>query len=621
MKQKMFFIICVIFLYANSAFGQCPPGASFSAKTNRLFLYFPTTTDATFGDVEFGAGSGNSLVTTRPLNPFNVSDLDASIGTTAQLRDRIFQVVTEDYCEFNVEVIQTTTNPSPAGTNWHVVGVGSDFDSDANNLFGLAQDVDINNVDRQDFARVWARSFREQYGATGQALNGANSTLARWGTAIGHTTSHEAGHNYGLGHGDSAPRTGEDEQNNHILATGSTGLTGEMRAGRNRHFSDRSYEILGHNVGLNVSTLYNWDFTNTNSTDAHSLVLTLLSTASTLTLNWSYNGSLSPWTNPTVTNTGTTRSFLGTTYNVFTLTFSAPKSWSNGPNGIVPAGIGFHVGATFSQSNPIMVYEATLRNSANANLPLHPRAIGFDAGAADLNSGDFNVTMFNANIGTNLIIRDVRVGFLPRMASIEAMVRGRERELSDIWGSPVLYRNTSKSFEGFEKQQEVKDKFTFRLARFLDQRFVDITYDSTNCKPGFKKNSGKGDAVNGEVEYCPHGTVLSLFPSTYVYITATVIEPNVDYYDPIQKKMVRGDVESRVYYQFAGILPDFNKNGVDDILDIRNKTSVDQNNNGIPDESEKPVQPTQPCWWKWLLLIIILLIVGYLLLKKFKLIA
>jgi hypothetical protein len=40
-----------------------------------------------------------------------VADLDPGIGSTNQLRNRIFDVVTDDYCEFNVEVLQTTTNP------------------------------------------------------------------------------------------------------------------------------------------------------------------------------------------------------------------------------------------------------------------------------------------------------------------------------------------------------------------------------------------------------------------------------------------------------------------------------------------------------------------------------
>ncbi|MCE7925761.1 MAG: hypothetical protein DYG98_22140 [Haliscomenobacteraceae bacterium CHB4] len=594
-----------------SPFAQCPPGALTSPKGNRLFLYFPTASDATFPEYY------TLEVVTSPLQPFNVADLDAGIGTTAQLRDRIFQVVQTDYCEFNVQVSQTTTNPSPAGTNWQVVGIGSDAETDSgSDLFGVAQDVDINNTDREDYARVFARSFLNAYGAgtSEPALGGTNSTLERWATAIGHTTSHEAGHNFGLSHSDSAPRSGEDEQNNHVMATGSTGLTGEIRAARNRHFSDRSYEILGHNLGLNIKTLWNWDFVNPNSTDAHSLVLTLLSTASSLTLSWSFNGTMSPWTNPTVASTGGTRTFQGATYNVFTLTFSTDKAWSGGPDGVVPPGVEFHVGASFSEANPIIVYETRLKNSGGTDLPLHPRAVSFDAGTADLASGDFNIRAFNGADAGNLIIRNLQVNFLPRMASIETMMR--EGRPIDIRGIPVNLRPASKSFRPIENR-ELKDNFSFTLAKFLDPRHVDETYDSTGCKRGHK--GGVNDTKSGEIEYCPHGTVLSLFPSTYVYLTATVVDPDAEYFDRAQNKMVRGPLETRVFYQFAGILPDFNKNGVDDLLDIRNKTSVDENQNGIPDDGEEapPAKP-EPDWLKWLLYLLLILILLYLARRIFK---
>jgi hypothetical protein len=543
-----------------------------------------------------------------------VADLATGIGTTAQLRDRIFEIVREDYCEFNVQVTQTTTNPSPTGTDWQVLGIGSDAETDAgSDLFGVAQAVDINNADREDFARGFARSFRNAFGAA--ELGGTNSTLERWATAIGHTMAHEAGHNYGVGHGDSAPRTGEDEQNNHVMATGNTGLTGEMRAGRNRHFSDRSYEIIGHNLGLNIKTLWNWDFVNPNSTDAHSLALTLLSTAPSLTLSWFFNGASSPWTSPTIAATGGTRTFQGTSFNVFTLTFSTDKAWSGGADGVVPPGVEFHVGAAFSESNPVIVFETRLRNSGGTDMALHPRAVSFDAGTADMADGNFMVRAFNSEAdGGNLIIRNLQVSFLPRMASIETMMR--EGRLTDLGGVPVDIRPASKVFRPIE-QQEIKDNFVFTIAKFLDPRHVDQTYDSTGCKPGRK--GGINDANFGEIEYCPHGTVLSLFPSTYVYLTATIVDPDAEYFDRAQNKMVRGPLETRVFYQFAGILPDFNKNGVDDLLDIRNKTSVDANQNGIPDDGETaPPTTTKPDWWKYLLWILLGIIVLLLLYRIFK---
>jgi hypothetical protein len=98
--------------------------------------------------------------------------------------------------------------------------------------------------------------------------------------------------------------------------------------------------------------------------------------------------------------------------------------------------------------------------------------------------------------------------------------------------------------------------------------------------------SGAGDTATGEVSYCHKGTALSLFPATYTYVTATVVEPNAKQWDPQQNKFVYGPLESRVFYQFAGMVPDFNRNGVDDLLDIRTGASRDRNVNGVPDEAE-----------------------------------
>ena len=54
----------------------------------------------------------------RPANTihtrrtFDVNALTSGIGTTAQLIDAIHTVVADDYCGFNVQVVQTTTNPA-----------------------------------------------------------------------------------------------------------------------------------------------------------------------------------------------------------------------------------------------------------------------------------------------------------------------------------------------------------------------------------------------------------------------------------------------------------------------------------------------------------------------------
>jgi hypothetical protein len=605
--------LVVIGVCADVIIAQCPPEWSLTAQRTKLYLYFAGAQDSAFPEYDPDAQ-------TSPLEPFDVADLDSTIGTTGQLRDAILNIVKEDYCEFDVEIVSSTTAPNPTEARWQVVGLGTDSEMvGGGNLFGVAQDVDLNDVDAQDFARVYARSFRDAYGAgtTEPALSGASSTLQRWATAIGHTASHEAGHNFGLTHGNSAARTGEDVQNNHIMATGSTGLTGEMRAGTNRHFSDTSYEILGHNLGLRVKTLHNWDFINPNAQDAHSMVLTLLSPASALTLNWSYNGSTSPWTNPTLASAGT-QTFRGTVYNRYTLTFSTPKAWSGGANGIVPGGGEFHTGASFAQSDPVLVFETRLRNAANANLNLHPRMVGFNAGTADLSNGDFNLTAFSPD-GGPMVIENLQVQFLPRMLSLENMIVGAKP--LDVHGLAVAQRAPGESFRRTERL-EVNESTTFRLARFSETRPVEFFNDARNCTPGFIGGGGvnppipgrgPGDAQVGEKEYCADGWSLSLFPSTYIYVVATVVDPNVQYWDRAQGQYVTGPLRSRVFYQFAGVLPDFNRNGIDDLIDIRTNTSPDENMNGIVDTAEPG---GTLAWWWWLILFIFFLLVLWLLFRR-----
>lgn len=561
----------------------CPTGAlstSSNPKNSKLFLWFPTTAQASYPE------HGTTGVATSPLAAFNVNDLDSSIGTTAQLRNRIFELVTDDYCEFSVEVIQTTTTPPQTDPRWQIVGVGSD--GTGSGLFGEAQAVDTNNADPQDFARVWADTFGEEFAGAGGALNSTNSTLERWATAIAHTTAHEAGHNYGAAHGDSAPRTGEDQQNNHIMATGSTGLTGAIRAGRNRHFSDREYETLAHAVGLNAKTLWNWDFVNPNSTDANRLVLKILSSAPSLTIAWSYNGTLSPWTSPTVTNTGTTETFQGTNYNVYQLEFAAAKSWSGGANGIAPAGVKFHVGASFAQSNPIVVAEAKLFNGSTA-LPLFPRIFGFDAGSTDLASGDFNIRVFNLQpIRGPLILRRLELVRVPRMIDLETMVDGGQlRGLNKV---PL----TAQAEVIVDRETVVKKILPIRIGNLAGPRTLDVTYGPEDCPKG---SIGKRprrlqlvaptDSNRTELKYCRRGTDLSLFPATYSYLIATVIDPQAKVWNRELKRFTTGPLELKTFYQIAGFKPDFNKNGIDDLLDIRSRKSMDQNRNGIPDEAER----------------------------------
>jgi hypothetical protein len=604
LKTIVFFLL--LFGVTNAKSQNCSEGSATSAKNHKIYLYFPTADDATFP--EFGTTIG--FGPTSPLKKFDVADIDAGIGTTDALIARILDVVAEDYCEFDVKVVSTKTKPAPTEAQWNIVGLGSDNDN-VSSLFGLAQNVDINNAIAQDFARVWGGTYKALFGPGGSfpplVLSGANSTLERWGNAIGGTASHEAGHNFGLSHS-TVLRTGEDPMPNHLMPAGSN-IDGAHRVA-NRHFSDESYEILGHNIGLNTFTLTNWDFINPNSQEAHSCVLTILSHAASLSFSRVYTGTLTPWAGATITASGTA-SFQGATFNKFLITFSGPKAWGGGAPGIVAGGAPFHVGASFVEPDLFIVSETRVRDAGGTNLALHPRVPSFDAGSADVATGDFIFKMINGDPANgDMRIANIQVFYLPRMASLQNMITGDT--LRDNQGFIMNMRSASKNFS-FERNTALKDNVTFRLAKYTDPRTVDITYDSTGCKRGLKKiSAGQGDGMLNDVEYCPNGIALSLFPSTYVYMIVTMVEPNATYFDKAQNKMVTGPLESKVFYQFAGKVPDFNKNGIDDLIDIRTKTSVDKNNNGIPDDGENAGTPPTPekghSWPLWMIILGIIII-------------
>lgn len=562
---------------AAQAAPNCPSWILAEPKTNYLYVYFPTVSDSSFPSYH---ASSFATGGTSPLAAFNISNLDPSVGTTAQLRDRIFDFVVDDYCEFNVEVSATTTAPSPTVPRWQVVGVGTDSaTTSGGTLFGIAQDVDTNDATAQDYSRVFAKSFKDLYGSgAGNALSGANSTLERWATAIGETAAHEAAHNYGAAHGHSAPRpaSAEDDVNWHIMATGSTGLTGAMRAGRNRHFSDTEYEILGYSIGLHTSTLHNWDFVNPNNSNADKMRIKLLSTSTSLSVTWWYGGSSSPWQNPTVTYTGNTQNFQGNTYYVHHLDFTTPKSWNGPTAGVVQPAADFHTGASFGSS--VIVFDVELFLGSTL-LPLAPRLVGYDAGDIDVGTGDFGVNIFNTDVLAGpLVLSEVQVFRSPRMIDINSMMRGAEPV--DVRGLPIEFLSST-SF----KTESVQDRLRLPIAKLSDPRTVDILYGPDDCPTGAVGGTlSVGDADPGEIDYCEQGNALSLFPVTYTYLIAKVTDPNARYWDPERREFVTGPLSSVVYYQFAGIQPDLNNNGVDDLLDIRAGTSRDQDRNGVPDE-------------------------------------
>jgi hypothetical protein len=614
------------------AAASCPIelGAIEDAKPNKLYLYFPAADDATYP--EFGGSNPTS-----PAKAFKVTDLASYTGTVADLQGAIRDVVVDDYCEFNVKVLSTTTAPPTTFARRATVAIGTDsiFQGTAGAscpsgpavapcvagtppcyLFGTTQ-----AFANPGFARVWAGTYQSMMGGAGGELNGASSTLQRWAFSIGGTAAHEGGHTYGLTHANGETvKPGEDPIGTHIMPRGCA-LTNEQRAGSRRHFDDTSFSILASNVGLSIQTIHNWDFTNPNSTAASKLQITVLSTLPALTLSWSYLGDLSPWNAPTVTPAGTA-SFQGTSYNQYQVTWSSAKTWANGTPGNVGPAVTFHVGTTFSGvdlslPNPIILTQIALLDSGGTPLELQPRMIGYDAGALDGSDGSFNFRFFNPDPARPLILANLKVSELPRVASIDSMVPGGV--LKSWQGLPVVPWNTDRQTAllgaagGERGQVTIKDVYKVALAKLSQGRHIFIDVKPEDCK---QQQAGRRDG-NIDDTLCTPGISVDLFPATMLYVTATVIDPAAKHWDPAQAKFVVGPLESKLFFQVAGRHPDLNKNGIDDAIDIYRGTSKDANHDGVPDEVQGGAG-SHPggsggarwhLWWLWLLLLLVVLLV------------
>ena len=578
--------ICLLWSGVASAQATCPIElqAIEDAKPNKLYLFFPSADDVNFP--ESGCTPGNAgcfsddPTQVTPAKAFDITLLPSYKGTADALQSAVRDVVTDDYCEFNVQVLRTTSVPPTTFPRRLTVAIGTD---DHGGLHGEAQEVDTGDNIGADYARQWAGTEEGLMGdgTAGGELSGANSTVQRWAFAIGGTAAHEAGHTYGLTHGNGATvLPGEPGITTHIMPAGDN-VPLSARAGFRRHFDDTSFGILAANVGLSLETLHNWDYTNPNAVSASALRIEVLSTTSTLTISWVYNGNLSPWINPIVSGPTGTRDFHGTTYNVFELDFKTGQAWANGTSGVVPAGVGFHVGAAFSEvdftvPNPILVANVTLLDGSSNPLTLHPRMVGYDAGALDASDGSMDLSFFNVdNPASPLQVSNIVVQQLPRVLSLLNMVPNGAMASFD--GTPVRPWSTTTPSIGDSLGQAAS---SIALGRLADGRHI---FEREGCEE--VQDSQDPDH---EVNNCPDfGTQLDLFPSTTTYVSATVTDPNAPHFDPALGRVVVGPVQSRVFFQLAGQHPDLNRNGIDDTIDIDDGTSPDGNGDGVPDEVQQ----------------------------------
>jgi hypothetical protein len=139
--------------------------------------------------LDFDGGSVNApLLGNMTIVPFEAGAISSRYqGMTQRMKQVIRNVVAQNYERFDV-VIVTSDEPAPARPYTSIYFGG--FDREA---YGIAENVDLYNLDRCDDAVIFSESFSiDQF--TG--VPGVDAMA----TAIGNVASHEAGHLLGLNH-------------------------------------------------------------------------------------------------------------------------------------------------------------------------------------------------------------------------------------------------------------------------------------------------------------------------------------------------------------------------------------------------------------------------------------
>lgn len=548
-----------------------------AAKAYKLYLYFPAADDMTFP--EFGDG----VLMTRPARAFDIGLLPSYGGSEADLRQAVTDVVSDIYCEFNVQVLQTMAPVTGGPMPRNVVAIGSDVGVNAfgNLQFGQAI-TDSNNESALDHGRVWAGVYQTGAGGTGGELSGQKSTLQRWAYAIGGSAAHEAGHGWGLNHIDGLKqRPGEDAQTHHLMADGQ--YYGYADRTQRRHFSDTDYERLAGAVGLTVQTMFDWSLTNPNQGEARALKLVVLSLQPTLTLGPTYLGPQSPWDAPTVIASGQW-GLDNVVYYKHVVLWDKKRNWNGGPAGGVPGGGRFVVGTSVVATgtgapDPLIVIDATLYDAEQRALPLHPRIPGFDAGSFDPRDGSFVVVVHNP--GDTPLKMDSGITYLlPRQVAIGSALDGAPT-FEPFRIAPVIPRSV-RPLTDKPATLAPRDRLRLRVATLAEgQPVLRIVRGPEDCEGTQVLVPRQAMAI------CRPGAIAGLFPATSVLLKVGFTEPKARQWDRRRERYVNGPLRTEVRYQLAGQHPDLDGNGIDDFIDIAVGGAEDKNRDGVPDRAQR----------------------------------
>ena len=139
-----------------------------------------------------GANVDSPVLGTFALAPFDAADISTLYeGRTQTIKERIREVFEQNYERFDIVLLTSDYLAPPAGTSFTTVFLGG-FDP---NLFGIAENVDLYDLERCDDAIIYTQSFSP-------AVFSRAPSAEELGTAIGNVAAHEAGHLLGLNHTD-----------------------------------------------------------------------------------------------------------------------------------------------------------------------------------------------------------------------------------------------------------------------------------------------------------------------------------------------------------------------------------------------------------------------------------